>query len=251
MKFLFIIVALIAVGTAATIAVAGPGTRFGWWDYGTGLSVMRAMKLPAIIVAGVAGVLTLVALATGSSLALVLLVATVAAGGAAMVPVKFEQRVGAYPLIHDITTDFDNPPAIVAGAKQPRKNPAEYVGAQEAPRSSLTIAEAQRKAFPDIKPMVLDISVEEAAKLAQSVIAEMNMNVLQVERRGEATVIEATFTSFWFGFIDDFIVRLTPEGQRTRIDVRSKSRVGLSDLGANAERIQDFLQRLRLGASKG
>ena len=251
MKFLFIIVALLAVGAATTIAVAGPGTRFGWWDYGTGLAVMRAMKLPAIILAGVAGILTLVALVTGSGLTFLLLVATVAAGGAAMVPFKFEQLVGAYPLIHDITTDFANPPAIVAGAKQPRKNSAEYVGRQEAPRSSLTIAEAQQKAFPDIKPMVLDISVEEAAKRAQSVIADMNMDVLQVERRGEATVIEATFTSFWFGFIDDFVVRLTPEGQGTRVDVRSKSRVGLSDLGANAKRIRDFFQRLKLHASKG
>ena len=251
MKILFIIVALFAVGAAATIALAGPGTRFGWWDYGTGLAIMRAMKVPAIILAGVAGILTFVALVTGSGLAFVLLVATVAAGGAATVPVKFEQRVGAYPLIHDVTTDFDNPPSIVAGATQPRKNPAEYVGSQKAPRSSLTIAEAQQKAFPDIKPVVLDMSVEEATTRVQSVIADMNMDVLQVERRGEATVIEATYTSFWFGFIDDFVVRLTPKGQSTRIDVRSKSRVGLSDLGANAKRVREFFDHLRERASKG
>jgi uncharacterized protein (DUF1499 family) len=251
MKILLITVALLAFCAAATIALAGPGTRFGWWDYGTGLAVMRGMKVPAIILAGLAGVLTLVALVTGSGLAFLLLVATLAAGGAAMVPVKFEQLVGAYPLIHDITTDFDNPPAIVTGAKQPRKNSAAYVGAQKAPRSSLTIAEAQQKAFPDIEPMVLDISVDEAAKRAQSVIVDMNMDVLHVEPRGEATVIEAIFKSFWFGFIDDFVVRLTPEGQSTRVDVRSKSRVGLSDLGANAKRVREFFDQLRKRASRG
>ena len=249
MRTILLLVALLALGAAATIALAGPGTRLGCWDYGTGLALMRGMKHPAIILAGIAGVATLVAFFTKSSLAGTLLIATLVVGGAAVVPIKFDQLVRAYPLIHDITTDFEDPPAIVAGAKQPRKNPSDYVGAQQAPRSNLTIAEAQRKAFPDIKPMVLDIGVEDASRLVQSVIAEMNMDVVQIEPRDGATAIEATYTSFWFGFIDDFVVRLTPKNQSTRIDVRSKSRVGLSDLGANAKRIRDFLGNLKERAS--
>ena len=53
-------------------------------------------------------------------------------------------------------------------------------------------------------------------------------------------------TSFWFGFKDDFIVRLTPVGKgMTRIDIRSKSRVGGSDLGANAARVREFTKRFK------
>ena len=56
--------------------------------------------------------------------------------------------------------------------------------------------------------------------------------------------LEATHTTRWFGFKDDVIVRIRPEGTGSRVDVRSVSRVGLSDLGANAERIRGFLAKL-------
>jgi uncharacterized protein (DUF1499 family) len=56
--------------------------------------------------------------------------------------------------------------------------------------------------------------------------------------------IEATDRTFWFGFKDDVVIRLTPSGERTIVDVRSKSRVGGSDVGTNARRIRSFLERL-------
>ena len=59
--------------------------------------------------------------------------------------------------------------------------------------------------------------------------------------------IEATDTTFWFGFKDDVVVRITedPSGQSSRIDVRSKSRVGVGDVGTNARRVRELLSRLR------
>jgi uncharacterized protein (DUF1499 family) len=57
--------------------------------------------------------------------------------------------------------------------------------------------------------------------------------------------IEATDTTAWFGFKDDVVIRIRPQGSASRVDVRSKSRVGMSDLGANAERIGRLLDRLR------
>ncbi|MDX1493477.1 MAG: DUF1499 domain-containing protein, partial [Longimicrobiales bacterium] len=57
--------------------------------------------------------------------------------------------------------------------------------------------------------------------------------------------IEATDRTFWFGFTDDVVIRLTPSGDRTIVDVRSKSRVGRSDVGTNARRIREYLERLR------
>ena len=57
--------------------------------------------------------------------------------------------------------------------------------------------------------------------------------------------IEATATTFWFGFKDDVVVRVTPDAAGSRVDVRSVSRVGRSDVGANARRIRAYLDRLR------
>lgn len=239
------IVATLAIGAAAVIAIAGPGTRLGFWDYGTGLTIMRSMKLPAIAVAGLAFVSFFIALFKARGLAALMFVAAAAAGGAAIVPVKFEQLVDANPFIHDITTDFDNPPQIVAGSALPRKNPAEYAGKEMAPHSDLTIAEAQKKAFPDIRPTVVNLRVEKAVKHVRTILEEMNMDILQEGSSGARSTIEAAYTSMWFGFTDDFVVRLISEGERTRVDVRSKSRVGVSDLGANAHRISDFFSKLQ------
>ena len=62
----------------------------------------------------------------------------------------------------------------------------------------------------------------------------------------EAGMFEATATSFWFGFKDDVVVRVTDTGlESARVDVRSVSRVGVSDLGANAARIEAFSENLR------
>jgi uncharacterized protein (DUF1499 family) len=59
--------------------------------------------------------------------------------------------------------------------------------------------------------------------------------------------IEALATTRWFGFKDDIVIRVAAAGGGSRIDMRSKSRVGRSDLGANAKRIQDFLTEMRAG----
>ena len=56
--------------------------------------------------------------------------------------------------------------------------------------------------------------------------------------------LEATDTTFWFGFKDDVVIRIQSTGGNTLVDVRSKSRVGESDLGANANRIEKYLNHL-------
>jgi uncharacterized protein (DUF1499 family) len=64
--------------------------------------------------------------------------------------------------------------------------------------------------------------------------------VIAADERGG--LVEATATTFWFGFKDDVIVRIVPVARGSRIDVRSVSRVGKSDLGTNANRIREFLK---------
>ncbi len=244
MKVVILLASLAAIGLAVAIAIAGPGTRYGLWEYGTGLTIIRQAALPVLVAAGASAIGFVISLFTARGLAPLALIAAIAAGGAGMVPLKMKALVEANPFIHDITTDFENPPAIIAAADLPRKNPAAYAGADPAPRSELTTAEAQQAAFPDIEPKSISGGVDETAETVRKVVLDMKMEILSEGPTEAGWMVEAAYTSPWFGFVDDFVIRLTPEGSMTRIDVRSKSRVGASDLGANARRVQDFFHRL-------
>lgn len=248
MRLVIVIVSLAALALALAIAVAGPGTRFGLWEYGTGLTILRQAALPVLVAAAASLLAFIASLFSARGLAPLALIAAIAAAGAGMAPLKMKELVDANPFIHDITTDFDNPPAIIAAADLPRNNPAAYAGADPAPRSDLTTAEAQQAAFPDIQPQRVSGGVDETAETVRKIVLDMNMEILSEGPTDEGWAVEAAYTSAWFGFIDDFVVRLTPEGVMTRIDVRSKSRVGGSDLGANARRVQEFFDRLEAEA---
>ncbi len=241
-KHRMLFVALAAFVMAVTIVSAGPGTRLGVWEFGTGISIIRKMAIPSMIMAVMAILSFIASLFMARKLVPLMFIAAVAAVVAAIVPLKFEQNLAANPYIHDITTDFENPPAIVAAADLPRKNPVAYLGSDPAPNSEITIAEAQRKYFPDIQPLIVDKKINEIADISSAIIREMKMEILKESMTDESAISEATYTSFWFGFVDDFIVRIMPKDGKLRIDVRSKSRVGTSDLGANAHRVQDFLK---------
>lgn len=246
MRLLISLVGLASIALALALAAAGPGARFGIWDYGTGLTIIRELARPLIIAAGVSAAGFVLSLFISRPLAPIMLLATLAAGAAAMTPIKMKELVESNPFIHDVTTDFENPPEIVVAAKFSRKNPPEYLGDAPAPRSEMTVAEAQRQAFPDIGPVIVDAGVKETAEKARRIVEAMKMKVLQEGPTQTGWTIEAAYTSFWFGFIDDFVVRLTAqEDGTTRVDVRSQSRVGGSDLGANAKRVRAFLKRLK------
>ena len=255
------VLGLLALGCALAIGLSGPGSRVGLWDWSFGLKLIRwvaspgtipGVPLPPILLAaGLALVAGGAAFVTRNAQAgLFAVVSALLAGGALMVPLKMRAAVEANPFIHEVTTDFDDPPAIIAAAGLPRKNPADYRGADPVPQSAegLTVAEAQARAFPDIQPIVTGDSLEMARDKARAVIAAMKMEILAEGPAGDAPGagwrIEAVATSTWFGFKDDFIVRLTSQAEGgTRIDLRSKSRVGGSDLGANAARVRDFIGR--------
>lgn len=259
MRIFIIIVSVAALALAAALAILGPGTRFGWWEYGTALGWMRDyLAAPVLVAASATALAFLLAVWKARALAPLALVAAIAAGAAGYVPLKMRQLVNENPFIHDITTDFENPPAIVAAAGEPRKNPVAYVGDEQAPalingelvrETGVSVADAQRQAFPDIAPLVSPAPLESVRDAARSVLAEMNIRpIAEGPASGESGSgwrIEAVATSFWFGFKDDFIVRMTPLADGgVRVDVRSKSRVGLSDLGANAGRVRTFLRKL-------
>jgi uncharacterized protein (DUF1499 family) len=217
------------------LLLAGPvGTRLGLWPFLIGFLMLALSLLLAL---------------TGASLSLVGGLRTgqwamAAAGiiiGLAVVSVPSAVILSARdkPPIHDITTDMDNPPAFVtilplrAGAA----NPPEYGGSE--------VAAQQQRAYPDIQPVVLRASSTEAFDRALSAVREMGWEVVASDR--EAGRIEAVDTTFWFGFKDDVVIRVAENapGGGTRVDVRSKSRVGVGDVGTNARRIRQLLDRLQ------
>jgi uncharacterized protein (DUF1499 family) len=141
------------------------------------------------------------------------------------------------PSIHDITTDPGDPPRFSAllSRRTGRVSPPEYDGPAAADR--------QRRAYPDIVPLDLDASAERAFADAAAAARQLGWEIVAVDpARG---VIEATDTTFWFRFKDDIVVRVRPRDRGSRVDIRSKSRIGRGDLGANAHRIRTFIAALR------
>ena len=144
---------------------------------------------------------------------------------------------GGAPPIHDIATDTNDPPLFVdvlplrAGAR----NSAEYGGSR--------VAALQHAAYPDIAPV--DLSISPTAAFAKALATAKTMDWAIVATDSAAGRIEATATTRVFRFRDDVVIRIRPRDGGSRVDIRSVSRLGGSDLGKNASRIREFLVRLR------
>jgi uncharacterized protein (DUF1499 family) len=148
---------------------------------------------------------------------------------------------GDVPPIHDITTDTANPPAFVAivPLRENAPNGYEYGVSEAWPAEKL--GAATMEAYPGLKPIESDLSVADAVDRTEAALQAMGLEIVAVDK--EAGLVEATATTFWFGFKDDMVVRIVGNGEGSRIDLRSMSRVGQSDVGANAARITDFVDR--------
>jgi uncharacterized protein (DUF1499 family) len=234
MKFLRMVLpaALIA---ALLLLVAGPGTRFGVWEFGTGFLLMRIAFFAGLAVAASALVLLLVPktrqVGTG-----VLAAALVIGLATAWVPWNGYRTVMSLPFIHDISTDTADPPAFVdvVPLRADAPNPVDYPGAE--------VAEQQREAYPDIR--TLEFAQPADATFGQALAAAESMGWAIVAAEADDGRIEATDTTLWFGFKDDIVIRVLPTAAGSKLDIRSKSRVGRSDVGKNAERIRAFVAAL-------
>lgn len=154
---------------------------------------------------------------------------------AVAIPLSYQRRAQQLPSIHDITTDLENPPEFQAVL--PRR--------ADAPNSldrSPQLALLQREGYPDLAPITLPTPPDATFDRALAVAQSMGWEIVTADKASGR--IEATDTTRWFGFTDDIVVRLTPWGAGTRVDVRSASRIGTGDLGRNAARIRTFLDEL-------
>ena len=265
----------IVVGLAATLAIVTPlffavaalGTKFGLWEWQFGLSTLTFTWGPRLLMAALAlGVIALAMIVifrvafgranaptAGGWIAAFAAIA-IGAGG-----LWYAAQVGAtadeLPPIHDISTDRQDPPGFSEALERRRgeesndldyasKTIPEAVSGRWPDYAGMAVSEAQAEAYPDIQPIALDAEPERAYEEALAVARDLGWHVGATSP--EAMMFEATAETFWFGFLDDVSVRVTPgEGGGALVDVRSVSRVGLSDLGANAARIRTFDDRLR------
>jgi hypothetical protein len=150
------------------------------------------------------------------------------------------------PAIHDITTDPIDPPRFEALARLRASD-----GANTAVYAGLYSAEQQRQAYPDIEPIQVEIPAERAYALALGLVNKRKWLVIderppQPPRR--IGRIEAVARTPIMGFREDVSIRVMPDGDDSRVDIRSSSRYFESDLGSNAARVTKFIDDLSAAA---
>ena len=147
------------------------------------------------------------------------------------------------PLINDVSTDLADPPAFSRSAAALAAR-----GPRTPPDTPETARDDQRLAYPDVQPIILDLEADEAFRLVLQAIAARGWRIVDQTKPGGRTGlghIDAVDRTPVMGFPDDVTVRIRPLAGQTRIDVRSASRFGRHDFGANANRIRAFSQELQ------
>jgi len=226
----------VAVAGLALLGAAGPAYRVGV-PLGSAFSMVR---WAASIALGGA-VLSLVAVfwsrrkgrtgpAVVAGLAVLLGLLTAAVG------YGWLRQAQAAPALHDVTTDLENPPAFEAlAARRP--------GDSNPLTRSREMDQLQRQHYADLAPVTLSQPQRLVFERARLVAENQGWTIVTSDQ--DSGRLEATDTTWWFGFTDDVVVRLTPWGTGTRVDVRSASRYGATDTGTNARRIRRFLAALQ------
>lgn len=236
---LAVVIVVILMGPVYQLGAVSLGAIFGvvfpWGTYAAiGIAVLSVAGLVASLVR------------RRMRAAAVFGLAAVLSGGLVFQMLELRAAARAVPPIHDVTTDLDNPPAFAvlnprAGEEEP------VVPARDESMQALTPAERWRSyhkaAYDDLRTLRLNLPVADAAELAAEAAREMNWEIAAVDPA--AGRVEATDSTAWFGFRDDIVIRIVAvDPGVSDVDVRSVSRVGISDLGVNAARIQSYIDTL-------
>jgi uncharacterized protein (DUF1499 family) len=209
------------------------------------LEMIGDFRLPLLLVAIgtllalIAALLSLIALIGSlvgdSSHVQSALIALVVSLAVAYVPLNVARQGSKVPVIHDISTDLENPP-IFKTVPSLRKDSDNSLALDPG-------VQAQQKShYVDLKPLVVSSPPAEVFDKVIEVMGDKGWKIASSDRT--TGLVEAMVETAFFKFKDDVIVRLTPVDGGTQVDMRSASRVGQSDLGANAARIEDFFDAL-------
>ena len=228
---------VIAISSLFMIVIAGLGSRWDWWGFRTGFAILEYGAYGGLG----AALVSLTGLAMNSKQShrqlfymgiSGFLIGLLTVG----IPWSWWKIAKSVPSIHDITTDTENFPVFesIPLLRGDSSNSLEYGGPE--------IAKLQKSAYPDIVPAIMLVSKEEGFQRALDLAKAMGWEIVDADF--DQGRIEATDTTFWFGFKDDIVIRISPYEEGTLINVRSVSRVGRSDVGTNAMRIRKFLSQL-------
>ena len=227
---------------AMLLPIGALGSRAGLWPFTVGF-LFLAIGVVVALLTTISGSFVVVRalrrtassdyLAPGIGVGICLLVLLVIGGQ--FVP------AASLPPIHNISTDIEDPPqfdAIVS--RRSGSNPHGYDASQKIGDVG-TLGDLQRAAYPHLATFRSAVSVPVGLERAVAILKNMGLEVVAVDR--VTGRVEATATTFWFGFKDDVVVRLKDDGGVTSVDLHSASRVGQSDLGVNARRVATFLRQ--------
>jgi uncharacterized protein (DUF1499 family) len=228
-----------AVFALATAGVAIALSRFGGVDPAAALTVFGAalvLAFLAVLLAGAAGVVIWRTGRTGADKAAIGFALSLALLAEPAYLMVVALRL---PAINDVSTDLESPPSFMISAK------AREARAGRAPPAFSEAAGAQQKtAYPEVQPVLVDLEADQAFQLALRIAKDLGWRIVDANppnlRVDGVAQIEATDRSLLFGFVDDIVIRIRPLAIQTRIDIRSTSRVGRHDFGANAHRIDRF-----------
>lgn len=226
----------LSILTVLVFLVSGYGYNWGVWSLGMAFTLLTYSAYTAIGLA-VIGLISVWFLRKKRTKAVVFAVISILLTGVVSgTAIYWQQRAQSVPPIHDITTDIEDPPAFSAMVRlrADAPNPPEYAGEET--------AEMQQESYPEIQPLIVSNDLQEVMDAAVMLVTDREWDLVAINRNQGR--IEATEKLAWFGFKDDVVLRFTEVPEGTRVDMRSKSRIGRGDVGVNAQRIEEFLDDL-------
>jgi uncharacterized protein (DUF1499 family) len=228
---------MVAAVGLVLVAIAGPAYRFGMLALPNAFVLLQWAEYVGLAAVGVSVVAAALAYRRRARVRMLVAAVGLILGLAAFgIPFDWRQRAQAAAPIYDITTDLENPPDFDAVVPLRGDAPNRL-------ERTINVDRQQRQSYPDLGPVVLPIPIEQAFNRALTAARDAGWEIVTAEPASGR--IEATDTATWFGFEDDIVVRLTPWGAGTRIDVRSVSRFAEGDARRNPERIREYLARLQ------
>ncbi|WP_201549896.1 DUF1499 domain-containing protein [Psychrobacter fjordensis] len=235
-----VLVSMISLIAFLLVALPAPLYRFGVVELGTAFTGFKfglVVGIAALVLLAIQVIFKRKTVSIASAA-----IAVIFSAIAIALPLGMMTTAKNVPPIHDISTDVVNPPEFVAIAplRADAPNPVEYAGAEA--------AEQQRTAYPDLQTLTYSQSKPELVEASKQAVENLGWELVDTD--ANEGIVEATETTAWFGFKDDIIIRVTDNDSERLVDIRSKSRVGKSDLGKNAARIHALIEELDSVLSK-
>lgn len=229
-----ILISLVSFIGFLLVILPGPLYKYGIVDLGTafaGFTLGMMASGAALIMLLLQALFKRQTLTLGSAIITVMFSAI-----AIIMPLSMLSKAKSVPPIHDISTDLKSPPEFVAiiPLRADAPNPATYAGEDT--------AEQQREAYPELQTLTYSQSKSQLVEASEQAVNNLGWELVNIDANNG--IVEATDTTVWFGFKDDIVVRINDDGSERLVDIRSKSRIGKSDLGKNAERIHALIKEL-------